>query len=128
MKALQWQDDHLLVLDQTKLPFEEQYREARSYLEVAEAIKNMEVRGAPAIGAAAAYGFALGALKYNGEMETFPDYMNEVQTALKATRPTAVNLTWALHKMEVKLCKEYHSQHNRTYCQHVSCKGTGTVQ
>ncbi|MGI5900924.1 MAG: S-methyl-5-thioribose-1-phosphate isomerase [Desulfitobacteriia bacterium] len=107
MKALQWQDDHLLLLNQTKLPFEEQYRKASSFLEVAEAIKNMEVRGAPAIGAAAAYGFALGALKYEGEKEQFLDYMKDVRSTLEDTRPTAVNLSWALRKMEDKLRENY---------------------
>ncbi len=97
------------LLDQTKLPFEQPYREARSYIEVAEAIRNMEVRGAPAIGAAAAYGFALGALKYEGEKDVFPEYMNQVLTTLESTRPTAVNLTWALRKMEAKL-REVQSQ------------------
>jgi methylthioribose-1-phosphate isomerase len=66
VKALQWQGNHLRILDQTRLPFEEKYREAETYLEVAEAIKNMEVRGAPVIGAAAAYGFALGTVAYDG--------------------------------------------------------------
>jgi len=103
MKALEWRDNHLLLLNQTKLPFEEEYREARSYTEVAEAIKNMEIRGAPAIGAAAAYGFVLGALAYEGEAEGFSAYMDEVKAALEATRPTAVNLRWALRKMEDKL-------------------------
>lgn len=102
MKALEWHDNYLLILNQTKLPFEEQYREAKTYLEVAEAIKNMEIRGAPAIGAAAAYGFALGALKYEGTEEGFPEHMAEVRTALESTRPTAVNLYWALRKMEDK--------------------------
>lgn len=103
MKALQWQGDHLLILNQTKLPFEEQYRDARTYQEVAEAIRNMEVRGAPAIGAAAAYGFALGALNYSGEMPGLSQHMEEVQNHLAGTRPTAVNLFWALRKMEDKL-------------------------
>ncbi|NLI91402.1 MAG: S-methyl-5-thioribose-1-phosphate isomerase [Peptococcaceae bacterium] len=103
MKALQWQGDYLLILDQTKLPFEEKYREARSYLEVAEAIKNMEVRGAPVIGAAAAYGFALGAMEYQGEMNGLQEHMKEVRAVLESTRPTAVNLFWALRKMEDKL-------------------------
>lgn len=102
MKALAWQGDHLLILNQTKLPFEEQYREARSYTEVAEAIKDMEIRGAPAIGAAAAYGYALGALEYEGEAEGLPEHMDKVKTVLAATRPTAVNLFWALRKMEDK--------------------------
>lgn len=102
MKALAWQGDHLLILNQTKLPFEEQYREVRSYTEVAETIKNMEIRGAPAIGAAAAYGYALGALEYEGEAEGLPEHMDKVKTVLAATRPTAVNLFWALRKMEDK--------------------------
>ncbi|RNC63130.1 MAG: Methylthioribose-1-phosphate isomerase [Candidatus Dichloromethanomonas elyunquensis] len=103
MNALQWQGDYLLILDQTKLPFEERYREARSYLDVAVAIKNMEVRGAPAIGAAAAYGFALGALEYQGEEKELQEHMDEVRAILEGTRPTAVNLFWALRKMEDKL-------------------------
>ncbi|MGI6449870.1 MAG: S-methyl-5-thioribose-1-phosphate isomerase [Desulfitobacteriia bacterium] len=102
MKALAWQGDHLLILNQTKLPFEEQYREVRSYTEVAETIKNMEIRGAPAIGAAAAYGYALGALEFEGEAEGLPEHMDKVKTVLAATRPTAVNLFWALRKMEDK--------------------------
>lgn len=103
MNALQWQGDYLQILNQTRLPFEEVYRRAESYLEVAEAIKNMEVRGAPAIGAAAAYGFALGILKYKGHMAGLKEYMTEVRTVLESTRPTAVNLFWALRKMEDKL-------------------------
>lgn len=103
MRALQWYDNYLLILDQTKLPLEERYREARTYTEVADAIKNMEVRGAPVIGAAAAYGFALGAMRYQGDKEGFPDYMKEVRSALESTRPTAVNLFWALRKMGDKL-------------------------
>jgi methylthioribose-1-phosphate isomerase len=102
VKALAWQGDHLLILNQTKLPFEEQYREVRSYTEVAETIKNMEIRGAPAIGAAAAYGYALGALEFEGEAEGLPEHMDKVKTVLAATRPTAVNLFWALRKMEDK--------------------------
>lgn len=109
MKALEWQGNYLLILDQTRLPFEVKYREAKSYLEVAEAIKNMEVRGAPAIGAAAAYGYALGALEYRGDREGFSEYMTEVQNVLENTRPTAVNLFWALRKMGDKL-REVESQ------------------
>jgi methylthioribose-1-phosphate isomerase len=108
VKALQWQGDYLLILNQTRLPFEEKYREARSYLEVAEAIKNMEVRGAPAIGAAAAYGFVLGAFNYEGDQEGLQEHMTEVRTVLEATRPTAVNLFWALRKMEDKLREHKH--------------------
>lgn len=100
MKTLQWQGDHLLILNQSKLPFEEQYRKAYSYLDVADAIKKMEVRGAPAIGAVAAYGFVLGALEC--AREDLSEHLKEVRTLLESTRPTAVNLSWALRRMENK--------------------------
>ncbi|MHB1651062.1 MAG: S-methyl-5-thioribose-1-phosphate isomerase [Desulfitobacteriaceae bacterium] len=100
MKAIEWLEDSLRILDQTKLPMESVYRVARSYVEVAEAIERMEVRGAPAIGAAAAYGFALGALAYQGDRNGFETFMETVSARLSATRPTAVNLFWALRRME----------------------------
>lgn len=102
MKALQWQGDHLLILNQTKLPFEQQYREIRSYLEMAEAIKKMEIRGAPAIGAAAAYGFVLGALSFKGNSGELENHLQEVRQVLEGTRPTAVNLFCSLRRMENK--------------------------
>ncbi|MDA8229170.1 MAG: S-methyl-5-thioribose-1-phosphate isomerase [Desulfitobacterium hafniense] len=103
MKAIEWLGDTLRILNQTRLPMETLYRDAKTYEEVAEAIEKMEVRGAPAIGAAAAYGYALGALGYQGEMEVFKEYMEKVQARLASTRPTAVNLFWALRRMEDRL-------------------------
>lgn len=103
MKAIEWLGDSLKVLDQTKLPMETVFREAKSYLEVAEAIERMEVRGAPAIGAAAAYGYALGAIEYHDSREGFSAHMEKVQEKLASTRPTAVNLFWALRRMEDRL-------------------------
>lgn len=103
MKTIEWLGNSLRILDQTKLPVQTVYREAKSYLEVAEAIERMEVRGAPAIGVAAAYGYALGALEYKGSLEEFPAYIEEVKNRLAATRPTAVNLFWALRRMEDRL-------------------------
>lgn len=103
MKGIEWLGNFLRILDQTKLPLEIVYREAGSYLDVAESIEKMEVRGAPAIGAAAAYGYALGALGYEGEKENFLAHMEEVKNKLAATRPTAVNLFWALCRMEDRL-------------------------
>jgi len=97
-------------LNQTKLPLVTEYRVAKSYQEVAEAIEKMEVRGAPAIGAAAAYGFVLGALEYKGSLEGFIEHMKGVRDRLAATRPTAVNLFWALRRMEDKLM-EMHEGH-----------------
>lgn len=103
MKSIEWLGSSLRILDQSKLPVEVVYRNALSYKDVAEAIVDMEVRGAPAIGAAAAYGFALGALEYQGNIEGLPSYMEVVQNKLEATRPTAVNLFWALRRMEDRL-------------------------
>lgn len=103
MKSIEWLGNSLRLLDQSKLPVETVYRNAMSYKDVAEAIEHMEVRGAPAIGAAAAYGFALGALEYQGDIEGLPSYMEMVQDRLEATRPTAVNLFWALRRMEDRL-------------------------
>jgi len=103
MKSIEWLGDSLRILDQSKLPVETVYRNAMSYTDVAEAIEHMEVRGAPAIGAAAAYGYALGALEYQGTIEDLPSYMEVVQDRLEVTRPTAVNLFWALRRMEDRL-------------------------
>jgi methylthioribose-1-phosphate isomerase len=79
------------------------YKTATTYEQVAEAIEKMEVRGAPAIGAAAAYGYALGAMQYTGEREGLQSHMERVQNRLAETRPTAVNLFWALRRMEDRL-------------------------
>ncbi|NMA68628.1 MAG: S-methyl-5-thioribose-1-phosphate isomerase [Desulfitobacterium sp.] len=107
MKALEWMGDSLKILDQTRLPIEIKYRLATNYEEVAEAIEKMEVRGAPAIGAAAAYGYALGAIKYDGELANLKEHMEKVQKRLAETRPTAVNLFWALRRMEDRM-RELH--------------------
>lgn len=111
MKAIEWLGDSLRILDQTKLPKESVFRIAGTYQEVAEAIEHMEVRGAPAIGAAAAYGYALGALGYQGNRDEFEAYMESVSARLSATRPTAVNLFWALRRMQDVLV-ESHSENN----------------
>lgn len=107
MKALEWLGNSLKILDQTRLPFEVNYRNATTFEEVADAIEKMQVRGAPAIGAAAAYGYALGALQYTGDREGLQSHMEGVQARLAETRPTAVNLFWALRRMEDRL-REFH--------------------
>ncbi len=84
--------DRVVLLDQRRLPDEEVELECRSAAEVAEAIRNMAVRGAPAIGVAAAYGYALAAA--NGED------LEEAAAVLLASRPTAVNLAWAVAEMQ----------------------------
>ena len=92
VKAFKWEPGKLYILNQLKLPKEEEWLEYTDYREVANSIKRMEVRGAPAIGCVAAYGFVLG-VKYNGE-----DPVKVFET-LKNTRPTAVNLLWALERV-----------------------------
>ena len=82
------EDDRVVLLDQRRLPDEEVELECRSAAEVAEAIRTLAVRGAPAIGIAAAYGYALAAR--NGE------HLEQAAHVLASSRPTAVNLTWAL--------------------------------
>lgn len=103
-KAIEWAGNKLKLLDQTKLPVSVEFKEYSGHKEVAEAITTMVVRGAPAIGAAAAYGFVLGAMEYQGaDKAEFLCGMEKVKNALAATRPTAVNLFWALRRMEDKL-------------------------
>jgi methylthioribose-1-phosphate isomerase len=90
----------LLLLDQRLLPREETLREYDDPAEVAIAIRDLVVRGAPAIGCAAAYGTALAALQYKGENpQELSAWVREAMTALAASRPTAVNLFWALDRM-----------------------------
>lgn len=91
LSPLRWKDGVLELLDQRLLPGEEKWVAYRDYREVARAIKEMVVRGAPAIGCTAAYGVVLGA-RQGAPME-------EVIATLRATRPTAVNLFWALDRM-----------------------------
>ncbi len=91
IRAVQWRGDHLALLDQRKLPAEEVWLECRSAEQVAHAIRDLVVRGAPAIGIAAAWGVVLAAQR-GGEM-------NLAMAGLRAARPTAVNLMWALDRM-----------------------------
>jgi methylthioribose-1-phosphate isomerase len=100
IKTVEWTKDGVRMLDQRLLPMQEVYLMLRSYDEVAEAIKKMVVRGAPAIGVSAAMGIALGASQSVGtsvadledDFEYICDYMSK-------TRPTAVNLFWAIERM-----------------------------
>jgi methylthioribose-1-phosphate isomerase len=88
------------MLDQRLLPTEEKWLTLKSYTEVADAIKEMVVRGAPAIGVSAAYGIALGAKEFVGtSMLDFEDDVDYICETLEKTRPTAVNLFWAIERM-----------------------------
>jgi methylthioribose-1-phosphate isomerase len=95
-----WQGDRLVLLDQRRLPGEEVYLECRTWPEVADAIKTLAVRGAPAIGVAAAFGVALAGLASRGsDGDTLIRDLKPAIDGLAATRPTAVNLFWALDRM-----------------------------
>jgi methylthioribose-1-phosphate isomerase len=103
IQTLEWTDKGVRFLDQTKLPTEESYVTATTYQQVADAIRTMVVRGAPAIGVAAGMGIALG-LK-NSKAETVGDLkkdFDQICSAIGETRPTAVNLFWAIRRMQEK--------------------------
>ena len=101
IKPVEWSDEGLRMLDQRLLPAEEKWLTLRSYTEVADAIREMVVRGAPAIGVSAAYGIALGAREFVGTaMTDFEDDLDYISETLAATRPTAVNLFWAIERMK----------------------------
>jgi len=103
IKTLEWTDIGVRFIDQTKLPTEEVYVTCKTYEEVADAIKTMIVRGAPAIGVAAAMGIALG---MRDSQATSADELSRdfhrICDVLGATRPTAVNLFWAIRRMQDK--------------------------
>ena len=95
LETIQWTAEGVVMIDQTRLPREEVYVTCRDYREVAEAIRSMVIRGAPAIGVAAAMGVALGALR----AENLEADFETICSTLAHTRPTAVNLFWALERM-----------------------------
>jgi len=98
---IEWLGDRVRILDQTKLPQEERYVEMGDYREVADAIKKLRVRGAPAIGVAGAYAIALGALPIeSADREDFLKRLRHVIDAIGSTRPTARNLFRAIERMK----------------------------
>ena len=107
VETIQWTDDGVVMIDQTRLPLTEAYVTCRTYEEVATAIRDMIIRGAPAIGVAAAMGVAIGVLHaaeadLDAQVETICD-------TLARTRPTAVNLFWGIERMK----RLYHSLKGR---------------
>jgi methylthioribose-1-phosphate isomerase len=100
IKTIEWTDEGVVMVDQRLLPVEEVYPVFRTYQEVAQAIKDMVIRGAPAIGVAAAMGIALGARdSRTGDAVEFEEAFNQICDVIGATRPTAVNLFWAIERM-----------------------------
>src|ERR1700733_4492326 len=103
IQTLEWTDSGVRFIDQTKLPTEETYVTAKTYTEVADVIRNMVVRGAPAIGVAAAMGIAIGAKNSKSEtVGAFKQDFDQICDVIGKTRPTAVNLFWAIKRMQDK--------------------------
>jgi methylthioribose-1-phosphate isomerase len=94
IETIQWTESGVVMIDQTRLPREERYVTCNSYEEVADAIRTMIIRGAPAIGVAAAMGIALGMQQAESPVE-----FELICETLAGTRPTAVNLFWAIERM-----------------------------
>ena len=94
IETIQWTDSGVVMIDQTRLPREEVYVTCADYREVADAIRSMVIRGAPAIGVAAAMGIALGMRQATSEAQ-----FDEICETIRRTRPTAVNLFWAIERM-----------------------------
>jgi len=103
IQTLEWTDEGVRFIDQTKLPTEEVYVTCKTHEQVADVIRNMVVRGAPAIGVAAAMGIALGVS--NSKAESSRDLkrdLDQICDVIGKTRPTAVNLFWAIRRMQEK--------------------------
>ncbi|MBF0524516.1 MAG: S-methyl-5-thioribose-1-phosphate isomerase [Deltaproteobacteria bacterium] len=105
-ETISWKNDHVVMIDQRILPHKVNYVVCRSHYDVAKAIKNLVIRGAPAIGCAAAMGMALGALRIKGKgTAIFLKELKKIGGVLVRSRPTAVNLSWAINRM-LKLAQE----------------------
>ena len=103
LKTVEWKDNSVIMIDQTKLPNILEYVTYTDYNQVADAIRTLVVRGAPAIGVSGAFGLALAALQSDAtEKADLINFLENAKKILFETRPTAVNLAWGLDKiMEV---------------------------
>jgi methylthioribose-1-phosphate isomerase len=102
--TIEWKNNYLVLIDQTKLPTKLTYVRCRSYKDVADAIRKLVVRGAPAIGVAAAFGLALAAINSKtNNLKIFSKELSNAYATIRSTRPTAVNLQWALDRIMQKI-------------------------
>lgn len=106
VRTVAWDDESVVLIDQRRLPQEEVYLRCRKPAEVAAAIRDMAVRGAPAIGVSAALGIALGARGTSAEGEALSTEFEAVCEQMRVTRPTAVNLFWAIDRMRRRFAAE----------------------
>jgi methylthioribose-1-phosphate isomerase len=105
-QPIEWKGDMVKLLDQTLLPAEEVYLEITDFHEIMTAIKELKIRGAPAIGVAGAYGMVLGAMQIMAKSKAaFVSELHDVAIAISGTRPTARNLFWAIERMELAAAK-----------------------
>ncbi|HCF70742.1 MAG TPA: S-methyl-5-thioribose-1-phosphate isomerase [Syntrophomonas sp.] len=100
IQTLYFENDDVIILDQSRLPDEVVYLRCQSPEEVAEAIKRLQVRGAPLIGVTAVFGLVMAVRKYTGPEHELPAYMEQVAALMCSTRPTAVNLFWAIRHIK----------------------------
>jgi methylthioribose-1-phosphate isomerase len=104
IKTIEWKNDQVVMIDQRKLPGRETYEVCSNYRQVIKAIKTMVIRGAPAIGIAAAMGMALGARSVRARsLEAFKTELKKIGREISRARPTAVNLSWAVCRLEEKM-------------------------
>lgn len=107
VKTIEWRDGKVIMLDQSRLPSEVRFIECTDSAMVAEGIKKLKIRGAPAIGIAAAMGIALGAKALKADTyDHFMEMLEPVYNAMLSTRPTAVNIQWAVRRMKDMLTRE----------------------
>ena len=100
MKSIEWANGKVLLLDQTRLPAEQVVLEIEDYRDMIEAIKSLRIRGAPALGVAAAYGIVIGAQAISAEdRSSFLERLDGIIREIVASRPTAVNIAWAADRM-----------------------------
>lgn len=99
-KTIYFEDDAVMILDQTRLPDQVVYEKIETVSQAAKAIKQLKVRGAPLIGVAAAFALAMGMKQYSGPEDAMDACFQENKKILASSRPTAVNLFWALERME----------------------------
>jgi methylthioribose-1-phosphate isomerase len=101
LPAIAWRNRSVIMIDQRKLPAQEIYLRCRTYIQVAQAIEKMVIRGAPAIGIAAAYGLVLGLMSLRADTDrSLERDFERIYKRLEQTRPTARNLFWALERMK----------------------------
>jgi methylthioribose-1-phosphate isomerase len=101
VKTIEWKNDAVIMLDQSRLPLEVEFIECTDYQMVAEGIKKLWIRGAPAIGIAAAMGIAIGARDIKaGSYDDFMERLEPIMQTMLSTRPTAVNIKWAVERIK----------------------------